>query len=243
MSGKKDCSVQVEFEVSQLDNSGAAGAVVHNSWPAHVKRSANSAHRKSRRQSVLAKEFEKFQALGCGGMDTTDGNEESTDVAIAREHGPAHRDRRRSSVRRASVNVNQIAECRTKRRQSLLPVLRAASKGEEVTVINGIKSGESVRETAEYSTSAFSIKSGGRRSSSGHGRATVKKEASESFPASEELSSSVANLKRRSRTSSLKEGVASEVSGDLSKSRKLEDQINLQHLVELMTVFNVSHRN
>lgn len=233
MAEKKECSVQLKL--SQLDNSaGAASDVVHDPWPAHTKKHVSMAPRKSRRQSILIKEFDSL-----GSVDHE--ADESTDIAGG--YDPAHRERRRSSVRRGSIAFGeQVALCRAKRRQSLLPVLRATSKGEEVTVINGIKSNESVGNNIECGDTATSEHGEKSTPSNGGGDGlinVIKREASEDILAKDEVSPSVSNMKRRSRASSLKEGVASEVSQDLSRSRKLEDQINLQHLVELMRVFNV----
>ena len=145
-------------------------------------------------------------------------------------------------ARRGSLlPAESAAECSPKRRQSLLPVLRAASKGEEVTVISGMKSLEVVDSATVNRQSSL------RMSSS---RSATQKQEDREMPSersekvvkrqsSKYLTASSSSLKRRS-TISLKEGMISDMSREFSQSGKLEDQINLQHLVELMTVFNVS---
>ena len=249
MSNEKDFPIQLK--VGQLDNSdcGAreSGAQsMHDPWPTHTKKHTNSANgpRKSRRQSVLAKEFEKLQKHGAEGANAAlngDNIAESTDTL---EVSSAHKRRRRSSARRGSVFDPPAMECQAKRKQSLLPVLRAASKGEELEVIQGIGSNASLRDGQPGATSSSSVSQAFqelRRSSIAVTEKPTKRERSGSIAQQQdEWLSSVANMKRRSRTSSFaKEGVASEVSQQLSKSGKLEDQINLQHLVELMRIFNV----
>ena len=183
---------------------------------------------------------QEFKTLGDSeSLDLTAANENEESMELAREFVSGLRDRRRSSVRRGSIQ-EQTVECRAKRRQSLLPVLRAASKGEEVEVIDGIKSIEMLEKITSHGTTTSAQKEKRRSFHALAGADELKKEPSESVMSSpDDRSSSVLNMKRRSRTSSLKEGVASEVSQELSMSGKLEDQINLQHLVELMRVFNV----
>lgn len=225
------------------------GQTMHDPWPTHTKKHAKNAKgpRKNRRQSVLAKEFEKLQkygAEGANGVLNTDNVVESVDM-MTTEQSSAHKGgRRRSSARsrRGSV-LDAPAEMENfaRRRQSLLPILRAASNGEELEVIEGISSSASIGGKPRSSTSMSQAIQDLRRTS-----ITVsdtRRDRSGSIAQmQDEWLSSVANMKRRSRTSSgfVKEGVASEVSQQLSKSGKLEDQINLQHLVELMRVFNVS---
>ena len=237
-------SVSIQLKPSQVDSSrgngnNASALVDHDPWPAHAKKHAHphSTPRKSRRHSVLAQDFDKL--AGLEGLDEAASDVHGRSIDLAREHGSG---RRRSSVRRGSLIQEQIAEYRTRRRQSLLPVLRAASKGEEVEVIDGIKNSESSLQKEAKSASAQWEK---RKSFEALAEGQdIKKERSESLaPVPSEVTSSVSNTRRRSRSSSVKEGVASEVSQELSMSGKLEDQINLQHLVELMRVFNVRMSN
>lgn len=216
--------------------------ILHDPWPISPKKGANG-QRKGRRQSLLAKEFEKLQQYDTESANaalTTDNIVESLDV-IMTEQGSAHKKRRRSSpgkLGRGNQQPGALAiENMAKRRQSLLPVLRAASKGEEVEVIEGITSGASIGgRPATSSTSVSQTIQNFRRSSIA--AAEMMKERLGSAK-QEEWLASVANMKKRRTSSFVKEGVASEISQQLSKSGKLEDQINLQHLIELMRVFNV----
>lgn len=213
--------------------------ILHDPWPISPKKGAKSA-RKSRRQSLLAKEFEKLEQYHTEGANkalTSDNIMESTT-----EQGSAYKKRRRSSnsagyglldPQPGTVENNNIM---AKRRQSLLPVLRAASKGEEVEVIEGITSSASTG--SRPATSVSQTIQNFRRSSIAAAENLMMKERLGSAT-QEEWLASVANMKRRRTSSFVKEGVASEISQQLSKSGKLEDQINLQHLVELMRVFNV----
>ena len=216
---------------------------MHDPWPSHTKKHAKNTNgpRKSRRQSVLAKEFEKLQKYGAEGANAAlniDDVAESVDMTT--EQSSAHKGRKRSSARRGSV-LDSPAEMENfaKRRQSLLPILRAASKGEELEVIEGISSSTSIGKPRASSISMLQASQDLRRTSIAV--TDARRERSGSIAqVQDEWLSSVANMKRRSRTSSfVKEGVASEVSQQLSKSGKLEDQINLQHLVELMRIFDV----
>ena len=214
---------------------------MHDPWPTHTKKHAKNAKgpRKSRRQSVLAKEFEKLQKYGAEGANAalnTDDVAESVDLTTEQGSAHIHKRRRRSSARRGSAFDPPQMENIAKRRQSLLPVLRTASKGEEVDVIEGIISGASIGHPAASSSSVSQTIQDFRRSSI---TAVEMRKESVGSAAHEEWLSSVANMKRRRTSSFVKEGVASEVSQQLSKSGKLEDQINLQHLVELMRIFNV----
>ena len=220
-------------------NSGSD--ILRDPWPTHAKSAKGP--RKSRRQSVLAKEFEKLQKYGAEGANgalTADNIAESVDLMS--EQGSAHKRRRLSSasVRRGSAFDSSpgAMENSTKRRQSLLPVLRAASKGEEVEVIEGIRSGASIDDRHQVVSSASVSQTIRDFRRSSIAAAEMRKDRLGSAT-HEEWLSSVANMKKRRSASFVKEGVASEVSQQLSKSGKLEDQINLQHLVELMRVFNV----
>ena len=243
MAGREGGSIQLK--VSQLDNNQGDGnlavtAVDHDPWPTSAKKHANihNTPRKGRRQSALVQEFKTQAASESHDQAAANDSEESTE--LARDFGSGQRGRRRSSARRGSIQ-EQTVECRAKRRRSLLPVLRAASKGEEVEVIDGIKSTEILEKGTSRGTTASAQKEKRRSFHALTEGDEVKKEPSESVVSSPvDVSSSVSNMKRRSRSSSLKEGVASEVSQELSMSGKLEDQINLQHLVELMRVFSVS---
>ena len=221
---------------------------MHNPWPTHTKKHAKSPNgpRRGRRQSLIAKEFEKLQKYGAEGTDAVliaDNAAESVDFMP--EPGSAHKRRGRSSarVRRGSGFDSPPGDMENlaKRRQSLLPVLRAANKGEEVEVIEGIASGASIGAGHPSATSSSSVTKTIQefRRSSIAAAVEMRKERLGS-EAQEEWLSSVANMKKRRSSSFVKEGVASEVSQQLSKSGKLEDQINLQHLVELMRIFNVS---
>ena len=212
--------------------------ILHDPWPISPKKGAKSA-RKSRRQTLLAKEFEKLQQYDTEGANkalTTDNIVESTT-----EQGSAYKKRRRSSNSAGYGLLDPqpgTVENMEKRRQSLLPVLRAASKGEEVEVIEGITSGASI--VSRPATSVSQTIQNFRRSSIAAAENSMMKERLGSASATqEEWLASVANMKKRRASSFVKEGVASEISQQLSKSGKLEDQINLQHLVELMRVFNV----
>ena len=210
---------------------------MHEPWPTHTKKHAKSA-RKSRRQSVLVKEFEKLQKYGAEGANaalSTDNVAESMDLRTEQDSAHMHKRRRRSSARRDSDFDPSQMENLAKRRQSLLPVLRAASKGEEVEVIEGIVSGASIGPATSSSSVSQTIQDFRRSSIAA---VEIRKERAGSATQEEWLSSYV-NMKRRRTSSFVKEGVASEVSQQLSKSGKLEDQINLQHLIELMRIFNV----
>ena len=210
------------------------GDTFHGPWPIHTKKHAKNV-RKSRRQS---KEFEKLQKYGAEGANTvlnTDNVAESMDLTTEKDSAHMHKRRRRSSARRGSIFDPSLMENIARRRQSLLPVLRAASKGEEVEVIEGITSGASIGPTASSSSVSQTIQDFSRSSIAA---VEMRKERAGSA-AQEEWLSSYANMKRRRTSSFVKEGVASEISQQLSKSGKLEDQINLQHLVELMRIFNV----
>ena len=207
--------------------------ILHDPWPISPKKGAKSA-RKSRRQTLLAKEFEKLQQYDTEGANkalTTDNIVESMT-----EYGSAHKKRRRSSNSAGYGLLDPQSGTMEKRRQSLLPVLRAASKGEEVEVIEGITSGASI--VSRPATSVSQTIQNFRRSSIAAAENSMMKERLGSAT-QEEWLASVANMKKRRASSFVKEGVASEISQQLSKSGKLEDQINLQHLVELMRVFNV----
>jgi hypothetical protein len=220
--------------------------ILHDPWPISDKKQARSAkgQRKGKRQSVFASEFEKLQQYGAEGANeplTTDNLVESLDAI----QGSAHNKRRRSSPGKLE-RVNSfldpqsgVMENMAKRRQSLLPVLRAASMGEQVSIIEGtITSGENIGGHLDAPSSVSQTIQGFRRSSITAAENLMTKERLGSAT-QEEWLSSVANMKRRRTSSFVKEGVASEISQQLSKSGKLEDQINLQHLIELMRIFNV----
>ena len=231
MSGKKD-----ELKMSQLDNdlgrvSGAmAPSADHDPWPAATHGKKNKVHsgHHNRRQSVLAPNELHL-------------SEESHFETAPHHEGHVHkRERRRSSTtaRRGSLLPAELApESSPKRKQSLLPVLRAVTKGEEVTVISGMKSVESGIGADKSSLSAKASTVAQRDGESGEYEKGIGRKTSKN---DNMLSTSIANMRRRS-TTSVKEGLISEVSQEFSHSGKLEDQINLQHLVELMTVFNVSY--
>ena len=234
--------MSIQLKMSQLNDLGDVGGAAalgadHDPWPGHVKKSkAHGGRRNShRRQSILTSNLLQYNQT----------DQPSHDLPT----GANWEERRRSSLpaRRGSLFPAELApECPPKRRHSLLPVLRAASKGEEVKVINGTKSLEAGDTSVDHqsslrmssSRSAAQKREDGREMTSGRSEKVadmVRRQSSKFLTAS----SSRALLKRRS-TISLKEGMISDVSQEFSQSGKLEDQINLQHLVELMTVFNVS---
>lgn len=219
--------------------------ILHDPWPISEKKLAKSAkgQRKGKRQSVfMANEFEKLQQYGAEGANSalsTDNVVESLDVI-----GSAHKNRRRSSsgkLGRGSSSLDLQSgeiENMAKRRNSLLPVLRAASMGEQVSVIESTTNDENIGGHLDAPSSVSQTIQSFRRSSLAAAENVMIKERLGSAT-QEEWLSSVANMKRRRTSSFVKEGVASEVSQQLSKSGKLEDQINLQHLIELMRIFNV----
>lgn len=242
----------LQLNVSQIGETGdigggAAAVVDHDPWPAHAKKHANTTPRRSRRQSVFAKEFEKLQKQGTEGVgaDTILGVDDVVATAVSNaavdlngDHGSAHR-----KGRTAAITALDHEHTAHKRRQSLLPVVRAAGKGQEVEVIKGIRSDASLVQTKSSSSRSSLVGQEARRSSFDTRRKSEgKTECSESLTQDDDLSLGL-NVRRRSRSESIRESVALELevcaSQQLSKSHKLEDQINLQHLVELMRIFHV----
>ena len=138
--------------------------------------------------------------------------------------------------------------------RSLLPTLRAASKGEKVDVIKGLANGASLGQPGQGSTSSGTVAQALEelRRTSKAIAADLRRERSAGGTTQDDIEwlSSVVNMKRRRRSSRqagagvqmgfVKENVASEISQELYRSGKLEEQVNLQHLTELMRVFNVS---
>lgn len=243
--GTKNRRVSLQLEISEKFNLDRQTDTHtrHEPWPQHCsKKQPQHQHhvpRKSRRQSVIAQEL---QAMGC--LDW------STQAATTEEQPTSHasNDRLVSSIlqkedRRYSVFPTELP---TERRQSTYPGVKAqleAMQREQAEATAQLERIEQ-RKYSLLANSDLQLSQTEEKTSSSRERTQVRDKSADHQlveSAAGEDHQDEESVGSQNETSAFGGShLASQASERLAQSNKLEDQINLQHLVELMRIFYVS---
>ena len=225
--------VSLQLEISErfsLDRDPGNTHHGHDPWPQHYTKKQHHVPRKSRRQSVISQEL---QAMGC-----LDWSNQATNT-----HEPVGAPIRQLSVdRRHSLMPQHQDAMNNERRQSTCPGVKAqleSMQKEEAAATASLEKAEKKK----YSLLANSDeKLTEENSPSSHDEETPNVDSRKDSQPS--VSAGVDHEEERNDTSatsgSREQPLVSQASERLAQSNKLEDQINLQHLVELMRIFYVS---